>query len=297
MIEVVKKQGGVHAYKPIASEAYGNISSLATDIFFKAIKTCQPFVFNPEKDSTPRELDCSGYAMVQGNVDGIDQEDINLDSPFGVYSLEILGKSLTQPKLFDKHKAYVKCIMVFDEIGKVDENFKDVLLLYLLVEVNGKDYASVELATSIEAKDGGATLIKVFPGTDEEETFFPTSATIPLVKELLKRFNSERVGTQFTNKKLQVKTPTGEKFKRTINKLIHITPKSNFRKYQSDNKLDIDWSHRWFSRGHWRRLKPTSLGKNRDGEYVEMGRTWVSESIKGPEGKPLVADKIRLVGR
>lgn len=54
----------------------------------------------------------------------------------------------------------------------------------------------------------------------------------------------------------------------------------------------ISWSHRWESRGHWRRV-PT-VGKDRAGEYCVKGFTWVSQSIKGPEDAPLVV-KTRVV--
>lgn len=46
---------------------------------------------------------------------------------------------------------------------------------------------------------------------------------------------------------------------------------------ESFNK--IDWKHSWSVVGHWRKIK--KLGKNRVGEYCEVGRTWVNPSIKG----------------
>lgn len=41
----------------------------------------------------------------------------------------------------------------------------------------------------------------------------------------------------------------------------------------------VDWSHAWEVRGHWR--KTDGLGKNREGQYVVSGFTWVSSHVKG----------------
>ena len=41
----------------------------------------------------------------------------------------------------------------------------------------------------------------------------------------------------------------------------------------------IDWKHSWEVMGHWR--KTAGVGKNRAGEYVIPGRTWVNPHVKG----------------
>jgi hypothetical protein len=46
---------------------------------------------------------------------------------------------------------------------------------------------------------------------------------------------------------------------------------------QTFNK--IDWKHSWSVIGHWRKIR--RLGKNRQGDYCVIGRTWVNPSIKG----------------
>lgn len=55
---------------------------------------------------------------------------------------------------------------------------------------------------------------------------------------------------------------------------------------------EIDWSHRWEVRGHWREHQ--GLGKNRSGDYCVSGFTWVKEHEKGPEEKPLIK-KVRII--
>jgi alkylated DNA repair dioxygenase AlkB len=39
--------------------------------------------------------------------------------------------------------------------------------------------------------------------------------------------------------------------------------------------------------GHWRRIDPSYTGKNRSGERVLKGITWVSEAIVGDNYLPL----------
>lgn len=41
----------------------------------------------------------------------------------------------------------------------------------------------------------------------------------------------------------------------------------------------IDWKHSWSVVGHWRAVE--RIGKNRHGEYCEIGRTWVNPCLKG----------------
>jgi hypothetical protein len=65
---------------------------------------------------------------------------------------------------------------------------------------------------------------------------------------------------------------------------------------------NIDWSHKWTCSGHWRyfynqehTVDFEKIGKNRDGDYCERGRTWVSDHVKGPEDAPLIK-KTRVIG-
>ena len=55
---------------------------------------------------------------------------------------------------------------------------------------------------------------------------------------------------------------------------------------------EIEWSHRWSVRGHWR--DHGGIGKDRDDNYCIEGKTWVKSHAKGPEDK-LVIKKQRLV--
>jgi hypothetical protein len=52
---------------------------------------------------------------------------------------------------------------------------------------------------------------------------------------------------------------------------------------------DVDWSHQWEIRGHWRVCE--TIGKDRDGIYQVEGYTWVKNHIKG---KGILVKKARI---
>ena len=55
---------------------------------------------------------------------------------------------------------------------------------------------------------------------------------------------------------------------------------------RSEGETDVEWSHRWVVRGHWR-WQP--YGTHR----AERRRIWIAPFVKGPEDKPLVVtDKV-----
>lgn len=71
-----------------------------------------------------------------------------------------------------------------------------------------------------------------------------------------------------------------------------VVPKAKERRTYVGSK-QLDFSHRFEVRGHWRKTTGV-LGKNREGEYVVQGYTWVKAHIKGPEDKPVVK-KTRII--
>lgn len=54
----------------------------------------------------------------------------------------------------------------------------------------------------------------------------------------------------------------------------------------------LEYSHAFKVRGHWRRISDKTLGKDRNGNRVHYGRTWVTEFLKG-EGE--LVNKVRVV--
>jgi hypothetical protein len=113
-----------------------------------------------------------------------------------------------------------------------------------------------------------------------------------LVSYLLKRLTKERTGLEEI--KLREKIGTGkERRPLGIRKIIRVAPDKRASSVEALAKKAINWSHRWMVRGHWR--KHEGIGKNRQGDYVVSGWTWVASHQKGPEELPLIDDKTRLV--
>lgn len=107
---------------------------------------------------------------------------------------------------------------------------------------------------------------------------------------LINDIGSSQLGREAVRER--VKLGTGN-YKRThtIRTLIHV---SKGTPQVVVGHRDVDWTHRWEVRGHWRNIDATAIGKNRDGEYGVVGMTWVKEHTKGPEELPVV-NKLRVV--
>jgi hypothetical protein len=76
-----------------------------------------------------------------------------------------------------------------------------------------------------------------------------------------------------------------------IRNIIYVGKRSE-KSHQTPTGKTIEYSHRFEVRGHWRKLE-RGLGKNRAGERVVTGFTWVNDHTKGDESLPLVK-KIRF---
>ena len=68
------------------------------------------------------------------------------------------------------------------------------------------------------------------------------------------------------------------------------TEKRNYNRIKPLGHLAFD--HSFKVRGHWRKINPHTYGKNRQGEYIVTGMTWVKEHVRG-EGD--LIKKIRVV--
>lgn len=75
--------------------------------------------------------------------------------------------------------------------------------------------------------------------------------------------------------------------------IVPITHISN-KKYSATQKNTkgepIDWKHSWEVIGHWRIC--SNIGKDRNGEYNQVNRTWVIPSIRG---KGELVKKLRII--
>lgn len=79
----------------------------------------------------------------------------------------------------------------------------------------------------------------------------------------------------------------------TISTVTYITNKKYLESKECPEGLkNIEWSHSWIVRGHWR-YKEGLVGKDRNGERNQEGRTWVIESQK--QNHLELKNKIRIV--
>lgn len=180
------------------------------------------------------------------------------DSPFKTFSYEMVTGSITTPRPTDRIKVHTWCV-VATEVAPGNWGF------YGLME---------------NEEDDGLYVVA-------------TNSFGPLTEEFIKRINTEKVG--YETSRHNIKIGTGKiKQHRRIRRIVHVHTKSYVKKNEGSSEIrHINFTHRFLVRGHWRKLEmPTSLGKNRDGDYVVNGKTWVTESEKG-QG-PLIT-KTRLV--
>ena len=71
-----------------------------------------------------------------------------------------------------------------------------------------------------------------------------------------------------------------------VKNIVYVVPSTERSDFNQKNGTNIDWSHRWEVRGHWRRV--AHIGKDPEGNYCIPGFTWVLPSIKGPDTSPLI---------
>lgn len=78
--------------------------------------------------------------------------------------------------------------------------------------------------------------------------------------------------------------------------IYYIMEKAEEKEKRNYNRIkplgNLVFDHSFKVRSHWRRINPKSLGKNRQGEYIVKGMTFVKEHIRG-EGE--LMKKVRVV--
>jgi len=191
---------------------------------------------------------------------GLPTEHKKLDAPFKVFSIERINGPLVSTDVTNNkpHATEINCVVV--------------------EEVEPKKYRFLTLLTYPQYK---------------RSFVLASNSEGALVESYINRLNTERVG--FENTRQSIKIGSGkEKTNRRIRKIVYVCPKKEYEKQNEKLGKQIDWSHRWLVRGHWRKCEGT-LGKDREGLHCIPNYTWVVDHVKGPEDKILIADKTRLV--
>lgn len=188
-----------------------------------------------------------------------DSESSLSDAPFPTFSIEMLDGPIVGPPDDVPNRFYVWCI-----VG---------------IEFKPNKFAFLEL---LETAD-----------TSKPEWTVALVVCSAYAKPLIERLRREKTGVESVRQRLEIGTGN-EKRVAKIRRIIHVCPKAQTSKYAEGTGREIDWSHRWLVRGHWRAL-PGRLGKDREGRYCVKDWTWTKDHEKGPEGLPLIAPKTRVV--
>lgn len=113
------------------------------------------------------------------------------------------------------------------------------------------------------------------------------------IVSMLEIIHNSDIGEQRFFKTVEFKTSSG-KIKHKIDSVIRIGKRSNTFSPLFGKPRVIDWSNRWWVRGHWRRLEADKTGKDRSGEYIVKGFTWITEHLNGPEHAP-IKTQVRII--
>jgi hypothetical protein len=288
MAEVVKKQGGVYC-SVLNKEDELKVQPFFTELFWNLFKKNQALCFSLS-NQTPQELDSDNGLW----------DFYTVDSPFEVFSIEVLNGRVTvgRDEVIGKN-VNINCIL-FADAQIPFSSTGGGLWAFVLYEIEDTTLVMVHLCYNVEVdnKENTGVVVKM-----NGIQFVPMNSLTEIAQKFIARLNTEKAGAVKTNERIKVRNARGENEHYKIRRVIHIVPKDQVSSYAKENKLNIDFSHRWFVRGHWvcfwtdetkTKIDLSKVGKNRAGEYVEVGRTWRTEHIKGPDHKPLIR-KTRIV--
>jgi len=258
MIEQVKRQSEINIL-----DSFGKLGEQKTfkpEVFFHFVEHCQPFVFYHKEYSTEK-LDLLMLGDKNNYVP------ILIASPFKIWSAEMAGNNFISIKkpgtapVSDVVGLSIICFMAVEQSPKQ-------LLYFMYSEITLDTLEKIKQVTATNSLDG-------------------------IAKELVDRMYEEKTGVEPGIIKVNVGSgKTKKRFK--INRVIHVRPKKVLNT-RSDSGVEIDWSHRWKVRAHWRFIGQGKIGKDREGNYTQTDFTWIEEYIKGPESKPLIDKKLRIV--
>jgi hypothetical protein len=241
---------------------------------FATLETTEGYVAGlpePEKADTKKNLDfffslvekCQPFVFSRsGEIrelpDMVDEDGIflnkNLDAPFECFSIELLDGALTIPSPEQNVHITIHAMLCFEYAPKRFNYFY------------------------------------MWSGRAKKKRVICSGAMDVLAEAFVQRLNYEKCGVERVREKIRIGSGESRRL-HIVKRLIHVRPKSQITETSLSGR-SIEWSHRWFVRGHWR--KTNGLGKDREGSYCVEGYTWVSEHEKGPDHLPTIK-KVRVV--
>lgn len=270
--------------------------------FWEAFAKNNVFVFSKINETTEHLLEDETMAKYQ-----------EFESPFSIFSIEMANGPITSSNPAESsQQVNIECIMVVDNAFSVDNyDGPPAKAVFSLYRAGHKNFVIMDLMFNewTDSLDGSSTMSHIaFPNFDHGKNYVFRSNdwTSELVKRYTDRLNDNSiVGQEETHINIHYRGKHNSKEKAQIRRVVHIVPKKFRNSYKSSSGKEVEWTHRFWRRGTWVYFytddKKSSIdygriGKNRDGEYCEHGRTWRVESIvnKDREDLPLI-QKTRIV--
>jgi hypothetical protein len=217
-------------------------------LYEKYFTECHPFVFIP-------------INLSKGEKHIVEKNTTELDLPYQCICIEMSDGYVTEGE---------------NNAGEADL----IIYSYIVKEVSPKVYSYFMLAQDHQGREVGLEVT----GDDPSQRDAYLSMN-DLTNQYLKRLKSEKVGREGSPGKVKINTGV-EKIFYKIKPITHVSPKRVISEVRPVAGKEIDWSHRWEVRGHWREI--SGLGKDREGNYNVKGFTWVSNHVKGPDTAPLI---------
>lgn len=226
----------------------------------------QPYIFASDSNMAPAHL-----AMDNGEI---------LASPFAKFSIELEDdKPLTTD---DVNNSFRTMCLYCEELGPDDYFFA------FDMHVNGHyQVFTVDSENLIAWKDG-----EVVKKQKSGNAYFQYRT---LAKKHIEKMHSRKFGLVNKSGKTKFKDASGRNQRYVPKDVIYCSLTSKKQKSAgndvSTNSGRVRWMESWSVTAHWRPISPDSLGKNRAGERVVKGRTFVGEYYKG-QGRDFLRTRV-----
>lgn len=236
-----------------------SISERDKELFFEIIKDIKPLMFKMVGDLTNSMVD----------TDKIGELPINV--PFQTFSLEPANDWHSLYTIRDKNEMdNMQMIVVHEETPTRLVTFA----LHNVLKNDGSYKEYVRKSVLVFTDDDNPS--------DTNSVYSPISTYLSRLDNRTARFDYRA--------RIKCKLGGNKKIIKIKAKAIYIDPS---RKY-TDTVFagrNIEWTHSWEVRGHWRSVGADNIGKDRNDKKVVKGWTWVRPHKKG-QGELLTKDRV-----
>lgn len=108
-----------------------------------------------------------------------------------------------------------------------------------------------------------------------------------IVSNFIKRLHREKKGKFNTSSKAKFKDRSGQKKTYKGTGVIYVSNRPDSPRSSSSMVKKVEWLGSWEVMEHWRKIKPESIGVDRDGNRTVLGRTFIKTYSKG-EGEKII---------